>query len=451
METRASFSSRIGFVLAAAGSAVGLGNIWRFPYLAARYGGGIFLLVYVALVVTFGFTLMVTEIALGRKVGHSVIGAYRLLNKKWSFLGVLSSFVPVIVLSYYCVLGGWVTKYFVAFTTGAGGAAASDGYFSAFIGGTGQPLFWGAFYAFATAVIVMLGVQKGIERAGKLLTPLLVVLLLVVTVYALTLPGASEGVLYYVTPDWSRFSVQTVLAAMGQMFYSMSLAMGIMVTYGSYMRKDTDIERSAKQIEWFDTGIALLAGLMIVPAVFAFSGGDESAINAGAPLMFETMPKVFASMGGAGGVIGAMFFLLVLFAALTSSISLMETVVSVLQDRFRFGRIKACLLTLGVILLLGIPCSLGFGLWRGFTIGDMSILDFFDFISNSVIMPIVALLTCVFVGVVLKPDAIVQEVRLSGRFKRERLYRVFIRYIAPILLATILISTVLDSLNVWRI
>jgi len=447
MEKRSAFSSRIGFVLAAAGSAVGLGNIWRFPYLAAKYGGGIFLLVYIILVLTFGFTLMITEISLGRKTGLSVIGAYRSLSKKWAFLGVLSAIVPIIIVPYYSVIGGWVTKYFADFISGVGMATAGDTYFTTFVSNDWMPLVWFGVFIIATFVIVYLGVEKGIEKASKILMPILIVLTIAVTIYSLTLPGAGEGVAYYFMPDFSKFSFETVLAAMGQMFYSMSLAMGIMVTYGSYMNKKENLEKSVKQIEWFDTGIAILSGLLIVPAVFVFSGGNEAALSSGPSLMFVTMPKVFHSMGVAGNVVGAVFFLLVLFAALTSAISLMETVVSIFMDKLKISRKKSCFITLGIIVLLAIPSSLGFGMWGNIQWNNMSILDMFDFASNSVLMPIVALLTCIFVGYIIKPQAIIGEVELSAKFRRKGMFRVFIRYIAPFILAAILICSVLQGLG----
>ena len=448
VEKRSLFSSKIGFVLAAAGSAVGLGNIWRFPYLAAKYSGGIFLLVYIILVLTFGFTLMVTEIALGRKTGLSVIGAYRTLNKKWAFLGVLSAVVPIIIVPYYSVIGGWVTKYFADFISGAGTATAGDGYFNAFVSSEWTPLFWFAVFIAATFVIVFMGVEKGIEKASKILMPVLIGLTVAITIYSLTLPGAGAGVAYYFMPDFSKFSAETVLAAMGQMFYSMSLAMGIMVTYGSYMNKKQDLEQSVKQIEIFDTGVAILAGLMIVPAVFVFSGGDEAALSTGPSLMFQTMPKVFGSMGEAGNIVGAAFFLMVLFAALTSSISLMETVVSIFKDKFKISRKRSCFISLAIIVALAIPSSLGFGMWDHITWNGMTILDMFDFASNSVIMPIVAMLTCIFVGYVIKPKAIIGEVELSSQFKRQKMYRVFIKYIAPFIMAAILICSVLQGIGV---
>lgn len=447
---RTTFSSRLGFVLAAAGSAVGLGNIWRFPYLAARYGGGIFLLVYLALVFTLGFCLMISETAIGRRTGLSVVGAYRALDARWSFLGILSAAVPIIILPYYSVIGGWVTKYFAAFLTGDVTAAATDGYFGDFVSDAGEPIIWFLVFVCLTAAIIILGVKKGIESASKVLMPTLVILTIVVTIYSLAQPGAMDGVRYLLVPDFTQFSSDTVLAALGQMFYSMSLAMGIMVTYGSYMKKTENLDKAVKQIEWFDTGMAILAGLMIIPAVFVFSGGNEDALTAGPSLMFITMPKVFASMGGAGAVIGALFFLLVLFAALTSSMSLMETVVSIIRDRLHYGRTKTTLLVLLGTIVLALPSTLGFGVWSDVTILGMGFLDFFDYLSNSVMMPLVALLSTVFIGFVLTPQVIIDEVTMSAEFRRRRMYAFFIKWIAPVLLAAILISSVLQGLGLFH-
>ena len=441
------FSGKLGFVLAAAGSAVGLGNIWRFPYLAARYGGGIFLLVYLILVVSLGFSLMIAEVAIGRKTKLSAIGAFRKLREKWKFLGYLSSLVPMIIFPYYCVIGGWVVKYLLVYATGQGAAAAGDTYFNDYIAKPAEPILWLAVYVGITAVIVFFGVQKGIEKASRIMMPALVVLTIGVAIYSVTRPGALEGVAYYLIPDFSRFSVNTVLGAMGQMFYSMSLAMGIMVTYGSYMKPEDDLERSVTQIEIFDTGIAFLAGLMVIPAVFAFSGGDEAALNQGAGLMFVTLPKVFADAGTLGLVFGGLFFLLVLFAALTSSVSLMETVVSIFQDTFHWSRKFTCTLVMVACLVLALPSSLGYGLLDWIAPLGFSLLDFFDFISNSVLMPIVALFTCLFVGWVVKPKLVVDEVKRSSRFPREKLFVVVIRYVAPICILLVLISSVLDKLG----
>ncbi|MDR0885137.1 MAG: sodium-dependent transporter [Clostridiales Family XIII bacterium] len=446
-DTRSSFSNRIGFVLAAAGSAVGLGNIWRFPYLAAKYGGGSFLIVYLLLVISFGFTLMVTEIALGRKTGKSAIQAFSMLQHKWGFVGIICAAIPIIITPYYCVIGGWVAKFFVAFVTGQGTASAADGYFNNFIGGTFSPLIWFVIYLALTCVVVLLGVKDGIERASRILMPLLIAFLIGITIYSFTMDGALEGIKFYFTPDLSKFTPALFLAAMGQMFYSMSLAMGIMITYGSYMKKSDHIEASVKQIEWFDTGVAMLAGLMIVPAVFAFSGGDENAVNAGPGMMFVTMPKMFTSMGISGNIVGAIFFLLVLFAALTSSISLLETVVSIFADKLRISRLKACIISFSLTFVLGVPSALGFGKLSMISIGGMSFLDMCDFITNSVLMPIVALLTCIFVGFVIKPSTVISEIETNGIFKRKGLYIVFIKYVAPIMVLAILISSVMNSLG----
>lgn len=448
---RSSFTGKLGFVLAAAGSAVGLGNIWRFPYLAAKYGGGIFLLVYIALSVTFGFCLMIAEIAIGRKTGKSAIEAYGSLDKRFSFVGILASAVPIIILPYYSVIGGWVTKYLVGFAAGDAESMAQDSYFTSFISETGEPLLWFSLFIGATAVIVLFGVEKGVEKVSKVIMPVLILLTLFIAVYTIcSMDGAYEGVIYYLKPDLSHFSIMTVVAAMGQLFYSMSLAMGIMITFGSYMKKDISIEKSVKQIEIFDTGVAFLAGLMIIPAVFAFSGGDESALGQGPGLMFVTLPKVFDSMPG-GSIIGAVFFLMVLLAALTSSISLMETIVSIFMDKLGISRRLSCLAVLGISLLLGVPSSLGYSLWSGVKILGMQILDFFDFASNSVIMPVVALITCILVGFVLKTRTLEEEVEIGGKFKWKPLFSIVIRYIAPVCILAILVSALLSAFGVISI
>jgi len=452
METkRSSFTGKIGFVLAAAGSAVGLGNIWRFPYLAAKYGGGVFLLVYILLAVTFGFSLMVAEIAIGRKTGKSAIRAFSSLDKRYSFVGVLAAAVPVIILPYYSVIGGWVLKYFTGFVSGSASEMASDTFFGNYISGVTEPLIWFAIFLGATALIVLFGVEKGIEKVSKVMMPLLVALTIFIAAYTIiTMDGAWDGVKYYLMPDFSHFSVMTVVAAMGQLFYSMSLAMGIMITFGSYMKKDISIEKSVRQIEIFDTGIAFLAGLMIIPAVFAFSGGDQAALGQGPGLMFVTLPKVFEVMPG-GTVIGAIFFLMVILAALTSSISLMETIVSIFMDKFKLGRRVSCGIVLGISVLIGIPASIGYSAWSGVTILGMQFLDFFDFISNSVMMPIVAFATCLFVTFVTKPKGIIEEVELDHKFKQKKLFSVVIRFIAPICILAILISSVLSAFGVIAI
>jgi len=449
-EKRSTFTGKLGFVLTAAGSAVGLGNIWRFPYLAAKYGGGIFLLVYLILALTFGFALMAAEIALGRKTGLSAIGAFRQLDKRFTWVGILAAIVPFIITPYYSVIGGWVTKYLVAFVTGDAHAAASDTYFSDFIARPVEPIVYFFVFIALACIVVFFGVDKGVEKTSKFMMPVLVVLTLFVAIYSMFMPGAMAGVKYYLTPDFSHFSATTVLAAMGQLFYSMSLAMGIMITYGSYMKKDVNLESSVHQIEIFDTGIAFLAGLMIIPSVFAFSGGDEAALGKGPGLMFVTLPKVFDSMKG-GTIIGALFFLLVLFAALTSAISLVETLVSFLVDKTKIGRKAACGMIFLFCLIMGIPSSLGFGVWSSVSVANMSILDMCDFVSNSVLMPVVAFMTCVFIGWVMGTKTLEDEISITGNFKSKKLFRVVIKYVAPVCIVLILMSSILDVLGIMKI
>lgn len=447
MQEKTSFTSKLGFVLAAAGSAVGLGNLWRFPYLAAKYGGGTFLFIYLILAISFGFTLMLTEITIGRKTGMSAVNAYHALDKRFTFVGYLSALVPIIIFPYYCVIGGWVVKYLTVYLSGMVEPAAGDSYFTNFISGTSQPLLFLLIFIALTSIIVAMGVEKGVEKFSKILMPFLVILSIGIAIYVMTIPGAMDGVIYYLKPDFSKISLNAVLAALGQLFYSMSLAMGIMITYGSYMKKEDDLESSVTQIEIFDTGIAFISGLIIIPAVFAFSGGDESALNSGAGLMFITLPKVFANMK-MGGILGGAFFFLVFFAALTSSISLMETIVSIIKEKTGFSRITVCILVFVISLIMAIPSSLGYGLLSGIQLLGLSILDFFDFISNSLLMPIVALFTCFVVGHIVGPKLVIDEVENSGSFKRKKLYIIIIKYIAPLFLLAILISSILNTFGV---
>lgn len=447
---RGSFSGGLGFVFAAAGSAVGLGNLWRFPYLAAQYGGGIFLLVYLILAVTFGFALLTAEIAIGRKTKLSPVLAYKKLNKKFSFLGYIATLVPIIIVPYYCVIGGWVTKYVTVYAQGLVAPAAKDGYFSDFIGHPIAPLVFFLIFMLISIVVIMLGVKKGIEKLSKFLMPLLVVLTIGIAIYALTLPNAMEGVKYYLIPDFSKFSILTVAGAMSQLFYSMSIAMGIMITYGSYTRDDVNLTKSVNRIEFFDTLVALLAGLTIIPAVYIFSG-EEGLSSQGAGLMFMTLPKVFQQMPG-GNIIALLFFILVFFAAITSSISIMEAIVSSLMDKFHLKRIPCCLIVIGICLLLGIPSSLGNGLWANIKILGMDFLTFFDYISNSILMPIVAFCTCILVGWVIKPKALTDEVTKNGeKFGRKKLFNVMIKYVAPICLLFIFVTGILSQLGIITI
>lgn len=446
---RSQFSGKLGFVLAAAGSAVGLGNIWRFPYYAAKYGGGAFILVYIVLAITFGYTLMTTEIAIGRKTRLSPVGAYRKLSSKAGFIGIMSVLVAVIITPYYSVIGGWVIKYMTVFLSGGADMASSADYFTNYVASPVEPVIWMAVFVLIAAVVLLGGVKEGIERAGKVMMPLLVILIIGLVIYSMTLPGAVEGFKYLLIPDFSRFSIMGVVAAMGQMFYSMSLGMAIMIVYGSYMKKDEDISACVGHIEIFDTAIAILAAMMIVPAVYVFSG-QEGLSAAGPSLMFITLPQVFASMR-VGNVVGAVFFVLVLFAALTSIISLMEAVISALMDHFHWKRKMTVIIVAAGTIIIGIAPSLGFGMWSTFTIAGLQILDFMDFISNYILMPLNTCFTCVLIGWILKPSYIKEEVELSGTFKRESMYNIMVKYIAPVFTIAILVCYVLDTFKIIKL
>lgn len=458
-QKRNSFSGSVGFVLAAAGSAVGLGNIWRFPYLAAKDGGGLFLVIYLVLALTFGFTLLVTEVAIGRKTKQSPLTAYAKLRPKWGFLGVVASLVPVIILPYYCVIGGWVIRYFLAYLTGEGMQAAQDGYFTDFITSQFSPIVMLAIFLAVVSVIIILGVNKGIENFSKVLMPILILLVLGIAVFSLTISHTDadgvtrtglQGMRIYVVPDLSGITLQgfftVLLDAMGQLFFSLSVAMGIMVTYGSYVKDDANLVRSINQIEIFDTLVAFLAGVMIIPAVFTFMG-REGMEASGPSLMFVSLPRVFSAMGGIGNVIGCLFFAMVLFAALTSAISVMEAVVSSLMDKFHWSRLKASLVEMVVALAAGIVVCLGYNIWyfelklpNGAT---AQILDVMDYLSNNLFMPLVAIGTCVLVGWLLKPKAVIDEVEKTGdKFGRRRLYVVMVKFVAPVLLLILFLKSV---------
>ena len=454
-KSRANFSGKIGFVLAAAGSAVGLGNLWRFPYLAAKDGGGVFLLFYLVLALTFGFALLTTEIAIGRKTGHSPLTAYGVLHKKCSKLGFAACLVPVLILPYYCVIGGWVFKYCTVYFTGLSHASAGDSFFTDFITGDVAPMIFGLAYLLVTAAVVLGGVNKGIEKFSRVIMPILLVLIIIISVYSLTLHYEENGVVRtglqglkkYVIPDFSGMTLKdyaTVLMdAMGQLFFSISVAMGIMVAYGSYVKKDVNLMKSINQIEIFDTVVAMLAGMMIIPAVYVFSGIE--GMGKGPGLMFVSLPKVFDAMGTFGIIVGAVFFLMTAFAAITSSVSVMEAIVSSIMDRFSWSRKKSAIVTTiyGAVILV-VVC-LGYNKWY-FEVtlpnGETGqILDILDYISNSLLMPLVALFTCILIGWVVKPKTVIDEVTIGGvKFGRKRLYEIMIRWIAPIMLIALLLQ-----------
>ena len=447
LHARGKFSGRIGYVLAVAGSAVGLGNIWRFPYLAAKYGGGMFLLVYLILMVTFGYVMIVSETALGRMTKKSPVGAFHKFGKSLPFHlgGWINAVIPMMIVPYYSVIGGWVLKYLFEYIRGNGSKLAEDGYFSGFISNGGATEICFVIFCMFTLVIIYAGVQNGIERVSKIMMPILIVLSVIIAIYSVTRPGAIEGVKYFLVPNVKNFSWMTVVAAMGQMFYSLSIAMGILVTFGSYMRKDTSIEDSTRNVEIFDTAIAMMAGLMIIPAVFAFSGGDPDTLQAGPSLMFITIPKVFANMGF-GTAVGILFFVLVLFAAVTSSIALTESAVSTFEDELGWGRKKATVLTGVIMIILGTLSCLGYGPLDFVKIIGMQFLDFFDFLTNSVMMPIAALMTSLLVSRVIGVDKIEEEIRHGeSAFRRKKIFVVMIKYLCPIFALIILASSVANA------
>jgi NSS family neurotransmitter:Na+ symporter len=444
---RSSFSGKIGFVLSAAGASVGLGNIWRFPYLAAKYGGGIFLIIYILLALTFGYSMIIAETSIGRMTGKSPVGAFSSFGKsRWlSFGGWFNAIIPILIVPYYSVIGGWVIKYLVEYIKGNGSLLATDGYFSSFITDGLSTEICFIVFALFTLGIIYAGVRNGIERVSKFMMPVLVVLSVVIAIYSVSRPGALKGVEYFLIPNIKNFSWMTVVAAMGQMFYSLSIAMGILITFGSYMKRDISIEDSTRNVEVFDTAIAIMAGLMIIPAVFSFSGGDPDTLQAGPSLMFITIPKVFDSMG-LGTVIGILFFLLVLFAAVTSSIALTESAVSTFEDELGWGRKKATVWVGVIMLLLGSLSSLGYGPLANVKILGMQFLDFFDFLTNSVMMPIAAIAICLLVSRVIGVKRIEEEV-LHGEssFRRKKVFYIMIQYLCPIFAVIILISSIANA------
>ena len=444
---RSSFSGKIGFVLSAAGASVGLGNIWRFPYLAAKYGGGIFLIIYILLALTFGYSMIIAETSIGRMTGKSPVGAFSSFGKsRWlSFGGWFNAIIPILIVPYYSVIGGWVIKYLVEYIKGNGSLLATDGYFSSFITDGLSTEICFIVFALFTLGIIYAGVRNGIERVSKFMMPVLVVLSVVIAIYSVSRPGALKGVEYFLIPNIKNFSWMTVVAAMGQMFYSLSIAMGILITFGSYMKRDISIEDSTRNVEIFDTAIAIMAGLMIIPAVFSFSGGDPDTLQAGPSLMFITIPKVFDSMG-LGTVIGILFFLLVLFAAVTSSIALTESAVSTFEDELGWGRKKSTVLVGVIMLLLGSLSSLGYGPLANVKILGMQFLDFFDFLTNSVMMPIAAIAICLLVSRVIGVKRIEEEV-LHGEssFRRKKVFYIMIQYLCPIFAVIILISSIANA------
>lgn len=510
---RANWSGQLAFILAAAASAIGLGNLWRFPYLAAQYGGGAFIVVYLILVVTLGFTLMLTEIAIGRRTQQSQLTAYKRIHHSWGFIGIIATIIPIVIAPYYCVIGGWVLKYFVTYCKMAflgaqpmGEAAVNaGGFFGAFISSSFAPFGYGLIFILVCAAIIVLGVKNGIEKSNLILMPILFFLALGISIYVVCMPGSSEGLKYYLVPNFDcmrdaagNFSIamlaKTILGAMGQMFYSLSLAMGIMITYGSYMKKTDKIEVCVRRIEIFDTIVAIIAGLMIIPVVYMFAvktgvtdellaacNGDtalatkkavKSAMNAGPGLMFVTLPKVFAMFGKAGNWLGLSFFALVIFAAATSAISLYEACVASVCDVLKINRKAATFFTGTTMMFLAVFSALGYGAWSDITLSNflhslgfngnwtsiqlfkMQFLDFFDFLTSCLLMPIVAVVTCIFIGWVVKTKTVIEEVENEGHpFKAKIFYSFMVKYFAPALVTAILVSEICRNLGIgnWTI
>lgn len=439
------FTGKLGFVLAAAGSAVGLGNLWRFPYLTAKYGGGIFILVYILLAVFFGVTLLMLEISIGRHTGKSVIGAFTKLNKKFKWFGYACVIVPLIIVPYYCVIGGWVIKYAFSFVVGSEGlvgannAAETEAFFGSFVSSTFGPLIFFLIFAALTVIVVAFGVQKGIEKMSKILMPTLAIMAIFLMIYVICQPGALDGVAYTLIPDFSKFGFGTVLGALGQLFYSMSIGMCIMITYGAYMKKEVSIKSSSMQIAIFDSAFAFVASLIIIPAMFAFTDPSVSLNKPGTSLMFVQLTNVFNALP-LGRVIGVIFFVLVLFAAITSSVSLVESIVAVLCEDGRMKRLTACLIVFGAILVLGTLSSLGNGALAGVNIFGLSILDAFDFLANNILMPIVAIITCVIAGWFINKEILPKEIGIDKSKRFTTYFNVIIRYVAPICILVILIT-----------
>lgn len=462
---RASWSGQLAFVLAAAASAIGLGNLWRFPYLAAKYGGGVFIAAYLILSLTLGFTLLVTEIALGRYSRQSQITVFgKLGHKKWNFLGVLATIVPLVILPYYNVIGGWVVKYFVAYVKcifcSADTLSDPNAFFASFITAPWEPFVYMVVFSLIVSFVILMGVKNGIEKSNLIMMPILFLMAVGIAIYVATLPNASVGIKYYLIPDFSNCDNfgKVILGAMGQMFYSLSLAMGIMITYGSYMKRRNSIPSASVRIVAADTFVAVLSGFIIIPVVVIFAANSgvngKVAIEAGPGLMFETLPKVFSSLGVAGPYLGLIFFTLVLFAALTSSISMTEACVAAIGDYFKTKRKSSTFAITLWALLLGSVSAFGYGRWESFKPFGMPALDFFDFSMNSILMPIVAALTCYFVGWVLSPKRILAEChRHGGATGFKYFYIVMVKFIAPLLVIAILISEVCRAFNIggWSI
>lgn len=442
---RGQWSSKLGFILAAAGSAIGLGNIWRFPYMTGENGGAAFVVVYLACVFLVGVPLMFNELALGRASGRNPIGAFTATMPGTPFVvtGVLCLLCCFLVLSYYSVIAGWTIGY--AWNSLAHKSVAFERF--AADPGTVLPLF--ALFLLLTILIVQGGVQKGIERWSKVLMPLLLLMCLVVILRSVTLPGAGAGIEYYLKPDFSKINMRVVMAALGQAFFSLSVGWGLMITYGSYMSKRENIVQCGFWVAMADTAVALLGGFMVFPAVFAFG----KAPDAGTALTFKTLPEVFAQMP-AGGIVGCVFFLLLTVAALTSSISMLEVPVSYFIDSGKARRKVAAWAVGGLAFLIGIPSALSTGanewLTHGITFaGKTGFLDVMDYIAGTVVIALIALLCSLYVGWVWKTPNAIKEIEqgapgftrpLLGGISQAKVWAVFVQIICPAIVLVVLLN-----------
>ena len=451
------FSGQIGFVLAAAGSAVGLGNIWRFPYLAAK-DGLLFIVIYLVLLLTFGFTLLITDIAIGRKTRKSSIYAYNAISSKWKYLGILTFIVPALIMTYYPVIGGWIMRYITVYLTGMQAAAAESNFFSSFITSSVSPTVYAIIFMGVTGFVIYSGVLKGIERCSVWLMPIMFIMLVGIAIYALTLeyqaPNGDvrtglQGLAYILTPKTealtlSRFCT-VLLDAMGQLFFSLSISMGIMISYGAYVKSDVNLSRCVLHIEIFDTLAAILAAIIIIPTIYVFTGPE--GMKAGPSLMFISLPKIFNAMGTAGIFMGAAFFIMAAFAALTSCISVLEPIVGNFMDHFESHRKKTTVIATLVYFLLTTIIVLGYSVFYvevklpNGSVGQL--LDIADYIATALLMPVVSLLTCILIGRVVGPSWIVDEIERNGvKFGFAKLYGLMIRYVAPVLMVVIFLQSV---------
>jgi len=439
---RENWGSRIGFLMAAAGSAVGLGNIWRFPYMTGENGGGAFIIIYLFFVLVVGLSVMVAEFAVGRRTQQSAVGAYKSISNKWTFAGVLGVLSGFFIMGFYPVVGGWAIAYiFKSFSGLLAAPEAIGDVFGGFITSPTQPIIWFLIFLAMNTLIVAKGIAGGIEKAGKILMPTLFVLLILIAMRSMTLPGAGAGLEFLFKPDFSKVTGATFLAALGQAFFSLSLGMGCMITYGSYLNKSENLHSNALMVTLMDTGVALLAGLAIFPALFAF--GMEPA--AGPGLVFVVVPQIFAAMGGLGTVFSAIFFIALTVAALTSSVSLMEVVVAYMIDSRGMERKPAVYLTSAIMVVTGLLSSLSLGVMSGVTFLGVGAFDFFDILTDKIFLAIGGMILAIFCGWVLKKEDLEDELTNGGtiKFGLFNVWYALIKYVIPVAVAVVAVSGIM--------